>query len=389
MMSLWQPTIELNLQISVVLLGLNNEFPSDDSLVVDSDSLRATLDELFSSYLPPMMPPSSASRTERAGASDQLNRQHGSVTSPFRVRYDISYHVSHASRTVHNEYLEVLANAAEVDTTGEDGDYRPLLVPIDAISQAVEKLALHISGMAPSPIEDDFGDSEVTIFVANPGRAGLLARLRSRGKLKPNVDVDAGREGEYAFAEPDRLHRATQRTTEAKEGNNRTGDKDRKSSCARSWVGQGRVLVLDLGAAACGYGALGEDDPRSTVAESMFPSGSLHGDSGYWLHTSEQGRQGALGELVSCKAAGRPLEMLLVSDFKFANQCQVTKHLLMVQLGSLHPTEGIAYRPPMSPFSWGYYSAEHPRLCRAEIAPFCFLCGVGTFRRSWRDHSGP
>lgn len=314
-MSLWQPTIELKLQISVVLLGLNNDFPNDDSLVVESDSLRATLDELFSSYLPPMIPPTSAPSGERAGASDQLNRQHGSLISPFRARYDISYHVSHASKTVHNEYLEVLANAAEVDTTGEDGDNRPLLVPIDAFSQVVEKVASHLSGMASSPIEDDFGDSEVTIFVSNPSRAGLLERLRSRGKLKPSAGVDSGREGEYAFAEPGRLHRATQRTTEAKEGISGTGAKDQRRSCARSWVGQGRVLVLDLGAAGCGYGALEEDYPRSTVTESMFPSGSLQGDFGYWLHSSIQDRQGALGELVSCKAADRPLDMLLVSDF--------------------------------------------------------------------------
>ena len=339
MMSLWQPTIELNLQISIVLLGLNNEFPSDDSLVVESDSLRATLDELLSSYDPPMMPPSPSSKTERAGGSDKLNRKHGSLISPFRARYDISYRVSHASRTVHNEYLEVLANAAEVDTAGEDGDYRPLLVPIDAISQAVEKLAFYLSGTPPSPMEDDFGDSEVTIFVANPSRAGLLARLRSRGKLKPNADVDPGREGEYVFAEPGRLHRATPRTTEAKEGINETGAKDRKRSCARSWVGQGRVLVLDLGVAACGYGAIGEDDPRSTVTESMFPSGSLQGGSGHWLHTSERGRQAALGKLVSGKAADRPLEMLLVSDLKFTKyyKCQVTngqQHLLLVRLGS-------------------------------------------------------
>lgn len=310
-MSLWQPTIELNLKISIVLLGLRDDFPSDDSLVVESESLRATLDELFSSYLPPMMPPASASRGDKAGASDQLN-QHGSLISPFRVRYNISYHVSHASRAVHSEYLEVLANAAEVDTTGEDGDYRPLLVPIDAISQAAEKVASHVSGMASSSIEDDFGDSVVTIFVANPSRAGLLAQLRSRGKLKPSAGVDSGHEGEYAFVEPGSLHRAAQRT-EAKEGSSGTGDKDRRS-CARSWVGQGRVLVLDLGAAACGYGALGEDDPRSTVTESMFPSGSLQGDSGYWLHSSEQDRQGTRGKLVCVTASERPLEMLLVSS---------------------------------------------------------------------------
>lgn len=300
-MSLWQPTIEMNLKISVVLLGLNNDFPSEDdsSLVVDSESLRTTLEELLSLYLTPMMhTASSASRAEEAGASDQLNHRHGGRVSPFRARYDISYHVSHARKNMHNEYLEVLANAAEVDTAGEDGAFRPLLVPIDAVSQALEKMASYLSGVASSPTEHAFGDSEVTVLVANPSRSGLVTRLRSRGKLNPTAGVDSGREGEYAFAEPGSLHRAARRKGEAKEGSNGTGSSDRRSSCARCWVGQGRVLILDLGAAACRYGALGEDGPRSTVTETMFPSVSLKGDSGYWLDPSEQDRQGAPGKLV-------------------------------------------------------------------------------------------
>lgn len=302
-MEIWQPTLQLRLHVTVVLLGLNDEGPSDDDgLVVQSESLARTLQGVLSSYYAPVVPAVSSSRGVGAGARQQPRHQHGGISSSaFQVRYDISYAVRHASTESHNAYLEALANAAEVDTTGEEGAYRPLRVPIDAISQAVEKIALTEADVLPLPVEPAFGDTEVAILVANPSRAGLRAQLDNRGKRNPAIEVahtGARREAEYRFAEPGSLHRVKQESGVSLERGNDGDAKEQPSTCASSWIGQGRVLVLDLGAVACGYGALRDFDPHATVTEDMFPSGTVRSNAidRYWLHTREQVHDEVAGE---------------------------------------------------------------------------------------------
>lgn len=296
-MDCWQPTLELKLKVTVVLLGLNGEYPVDDSLVVRPETLAATLEELFPSFHPPVVPSPPTSQGGGTEAPEYVTPSRAELISPLKVRYDVSYVVRHTGSNAHGEYLEALANAAEVDTTRADGDYRPLLVPIDAISNAVESIALEEAGMAPVPADPTFGNTEVTILVANPSRTGLVERLHSRGKQNPTIEAAKGdirRKGEYSFVEPGNLHRVKPRAGPAWE--DRGDTKERSSTCARSWVGQGRVLIVDLGAVACGYGALREVESRSTVAETMFPSGSAQGNSGHWLHDNGRSHQGVGGE---------------------------------------------------------------------------------------------
>lgn len=296
-MTLWQSTLKLKLKVNVVLLGLDN--PIDDgSLVVHEKVLARTLKEVLSSYHPVVH---AGSRGGEAEGTGEASHHHRMQSPALEVRYDISYSVKHASQESHSAYLEALANAAEVDSTGEDGSYRPLLVPIEAISQAVEGLAAKESGMSPSPEGFAFDHTEVTILVANPSRAELRSRLESRGIQNPSTlqsDIDAGRVvvGEFSFAESSILRTVSQGTGTKNGPSSAGGVKERRRICARSWVGQGRVLVLDLAAVACRYGAVRGTDPHSTVAEDLFPSVSAQESSAYWLHGSERVHQGNAGE---------------------------------------------------------------------------------------------
>lgn len=295
-MTLWQPTLKLNLKINVVLLGLDD--PKDDgSLVVDEKALARTLSAVLSSYQPVVHAASCGGEAEGTREASHDHRVHSSA---LQVWYDISYSVKHAGEESRRAYLEALANAAEVDSdsTGGDDSYRPLLIPIEVISQAVEDLATKESGMPPSSKDSSFDHTEVTILVANPSRAELRSRLESRGIQNPSIlsDADSERVGEFSFAESSILRTVTQAAGLEKGRSSAGGVKERRRICARSWVGQGRVLVLDLAAVACRYGALRTTDPHSTVAEDLFPSVSAQERSAYWLHGSERVQQGIAGE---------------------------------------------------------------------------------------------
>lgn len=293
-MGLWQPILNLKLNISVILVGFDGDHRSDDdSLEVDAKTLRVYLEEVFPSYLPPIQNAVESSATvgsTKTGAAKHTN-QHGRSTSPLQVRYKISYAVKHASTESHNDYLDALANAA---MTSEDGEHRPLLVPIDAISQAVEMLALKESGITASPNNPVFDETEVTILVANPSRAGLRARFKNRGKLNEKIEVAGAADAGYSLAEPASLYRVQKG---AADWSSEADSNERPSTCVRSWVGQRRVLIVDLGAVACRYWDLPEHDPYSTVMEGLFLSGNAQGNYEYWLNESGT-RRGVTGEIL-------------------------------------------------------------------------------------------
>lgn len=287
--SLWQPSLKLTLKINVVLLGLNVDHTGDgDQLVLQARSLERTLEETLPSHSTYAVPAARLSLSERVEYTFEGHRQQRSPSSLFQVQYDMSYAVKHASKESHDEYLETLARAGEVDG---DGDPPTILIPIDAITQAVETMALKESDMAKPSAGPPFGNTEVTILVANPDRVGLSSRLESLGKKTRGSGADAGREEwQYSFVEPGSLHQVQQGMEAAAGKRSSSGDsKVRRSICARSWVGKGRVLVLDLGAMGCGYGALREvTDSLGKVTDDLFPRGTANGNSWYWLQRLEE-----------------------------------------------------------------------------------------------------
>lgn len=284
-MGLWQPQLALKLKVRVVLLGVEK---------YDSSTLERCLSEVLSSYDAPVV--SMLPRLESGPDSRRTSLGIPDQVEPLKVRYDISYEVRHASEKAHDDYLHILSRAAEVDaSTAERGSHGLFLVPISAVSQAMEDLAENEAGLRSSAEQPVFGDSEVILLVANPSREGLRKKLETSEKLFPTVE-DPGLEFEYSFAEAGSVHYVERKR--AAGGGHGEEVLERRSTCATSWVGQKRVLVLDLGAAGCEYGAIRESAPHSTVTEVVFPSGTLQARSGDWLpHSSKRGRKGSEGEL--------------------------------------------------------------------------------------------
>lgn len=270
-MSLWRPELTLKLTIKVVLLGLQ-----DGRLGVDCEELKTTLQQVLSSYAPPIVP-------------------HGQGT-PLSVKYDISYDAKHASEDSYSAYLSTLADAADFDTSDDRLDGKKsehaFVVPIDVVSSEIEKLA---NGETVGMSTASTRGTDVTILVANPDRRELYARLVDRHGLPSSPkDVEDGR-ANYSFAETGSLHEVQTKPARGKH-DDKLEDTGRRSTCARSWIGRGRVLILDMGAEACEYGALGEDGPRSIVTEAMFPrvdteKGQGRPAAGHWLfHRNQKSR---------------------------------------------------------------------------------------------------
>lgn len=267
-MGLWQPQLNLKLTVKVVLLG----FQDHENLAVDSTALAKTLENVLPSYSAPVV---------------AIARQ--TSQGPLKVKYDISYEVKRASEDSHREYISALAGAAMVDTISVT-DKHPL-IDIDTVSGKVEELAIKESGM--STARDMFGDTEVTILVASPNRGELHAQLVKR-LGKSSLENTGDTSVTYSFAEAGSLHKVERKSTAGEHEGGGTGGRGRRSTCARSWIGQGRVLVLDLGAAACEYGASREAGRYNTVTEEVFPSvdagRAAGGASEHWLFRHRQSK---------------------------------------------------------------------------------------------------
>lgn len=295
-MDVWQPALKLKLEVTIVLLGFSEHYPSkDDSPGVRSDALETALAEVLSVYDSPLLPhqvPSGGSATNVPRGKTHLQ---SGLPPSLHVRYDISYSVKHTGKKTHHAYLDVLADAA-VENTGVDSDRHSFVVPLDELSH-IETIALEEAGTASSPPAPTFGRTKVTMLVANPRRAWLHDRLYSQGlirNLSPDGGGDSAGETHYTFVGPGNLRRNRMEAA-ATRGQDRNGDdpRVRQGICARSWVGRERVLVLDLGASTCEYGAFGKTDPRSTVTDDVYPSGDTPGNSEYWLRKGERVRQAA------------------------------------------------------------------------------------------------
>lgn len=269
-MSLWQPELTLKLTIKVVLLGLK-----DPSLGIDCKELTTTLQQVLSSYAPPIVP--------------------HSQSTPLSVKYDISYDVKHASDESNSAYLSALADAADLEATDDSLDGKKsehaFIVPIDAVSSKIEELAVgETVGMPTST-----GGTAVTILVANPDRRELYARLVERSGFPNSPKVTEDGRADYSFAEAGSLHKVQTKPARGKPNDGLEGA-GRRSTCARSWIGRERVLILDVGAEACEYGALGEGEPHSIVTEAVFPKvdtekGQGTPAAGHWLfHHNQKSR---------------------------------------------------------------------------------------------------
>ena len=117
----------------------------------------------------------------------------------------------------------------------EDGIHT-WVVPIDVVSGTVEALALKETSIASELKNPTFGDNDITILVAQPSPTNTLSSLKDRSDGAPD-----GKESlPYRFVVPDRVAPAAPKRRVSE-------------SCTTSWVGRGRVLILDLGAAGCGH----------------------------------------------------------------------------------------------------------------------------------------
>lgn len=233
--SLWHPTLELHTTVRVILLGFGNDRQDGGSrLVVQPQSLQRVLQKAMPKYHAPIATSESAwmqSGTTRA--TDGVTRRRS--ISTLEVKYDMSYVVQHASKNFHEQYVNALADEAQM--TLEDG-IRTWLVPIDAVSGTVEALALKETSIASELKEPIFGDNDITILVAQPSPTNTLSSLKDRSNGAP----DAVESLPYRFVIPDRVAPAAPKRRVT------IGE-----SCTTSWVGRGRVLILDLGAAGCGH----------------------------------------------------------------------------------------------------------------------------------------
>ncbi|CAM9102491.1 unnamed protein product [Choristocarpus tenellus] len=253
----WKPRLHVKLRVRVVLLGLGGGDGSDTPFVLHPKMLQRVLREVLPTYKVPLIE----------------HRKQG--RNPLDIECDISYMVKHAGIDSNERYLDVMARAA----VRSNVDYPSLLVSIEGISQAVEAIAEKESGVLPRDQEQIFGDTDVTLLVANPNRVELRRRVETLGLLLPNDDIP-GVGVEYSFAEPLGSH--------SREGSR--GGRTKASTCACSWVGQGRVLVLDLGSVACNFGAVRQDTPHSIVSKSTFPSGTSSWGEEHWLLSRAQSK---------------------------------------------------------------------------------------------------
>lgn len=261
-MGLWQPELNLKLTVKIVLLG----FQDHDNLAVDSKALEETLEDVLPYYSVPVLT-----------GEGQVSQ------APLKVKYDLSYQVKHASEESHSKYMSTFADAAKVDTISGTDEH--LLIDLDKVSGQVEQLAMKESGMSTARATS-FGEREVTVLVASPNRRELHGKFAQRlgiRSLESAEDIPI----RYSFAEAGSLHKVERKSAAGETKDGGTGDTGRRSTCARSWIGRGRVLVLDLGATACEYGARRETGTHDTVTEAVFPSVDVGGSAGdtseHWL----------------------------------------------------------------------------------------------------------
>lgn len=233
--SLWHPTLELHTTVRVILLGFDNDGQDDGGrLVVQPQSLQRALQEAMPKYHAPIAASESASmQSGTTRATDGVTRRRS--ISTLEVKYDMSYEVQHASKNFHAQYVNALADGAHMSL--EDG-IRTWLVPIDVVSGTVEALALKETNIASELKDPTFGDNDITILIAQPSPTNTLSSLKDRSNGAP----DAKETLPYRFVVPDRVAPAAPKRRAT------VGE-----SCTTSWVGRGRVLILDLGAAGCGH----------------------------------------------------------------------------------------------------------------------------------------
>lgn len=247
--SLWHPTMELHTTVRVILLGFNNEGQDDGSrLVVQPQALQRALQEAMPKYHAPIATLASASmHSGTTRATDGVTRRR--LTSTLDVKYEMSYVVQHASKNFHAQYVNALADGARMNL--EDG-IRTWLVPIDVVSETVEALALKESSIASELKDPTFGDNSVTILVAQPSPTNTLSSIKNRSNAAPEEKESLP----YRFVDPDRV------VPTAPKKSVTVGDaksNQHSESCTTSWVGRGRVLILDLGAAGCRHDGMGRE----------------------------------------------------------------------------------------------------------------------------------
>lgn len=296
-MGRWRPEFNLKLTVRVVLLGLG-DVVDDPQVVANAHELEATLNDVLPWYYAPVVSvlsdaaPTSSSTTARNVQEDDA--------AALKVKYDISYQVIHAGVDAHNDYISAIADAITVDTDIDEenpGNNHHFLVPIDKVSSKFEAVAMSESRMSQSAAAEHplFDDTEVAILVASPNRRTLRRQLEILGKLPLIAAVEDAANAEVMQATYSFSRRSHGGTYVGQDGDV-AGD---TGTCARSWVGQRRVLVLDLGAATCEYGAPDEAPSNNVVPEGVFPSvyPAEKGGPDHWLFgPSKSSRVSATGE---------------------------------------------------------------------------------------------
>lgn len=253
----WKLQLPLKLGINVVLLGLDG---SSDGLHVKSSRLQQLLSDVLPTYRVPLV--RTKAQTGTVPPRGEIRLEALGEPQNFKLRYDISYSVKHASEESHDEYIAALVSKSSVDNSQR----RRLRIPVSLVSQALETLAVKESGMAPSPQEHIFGSTDMTLLVANPSSMRIQTQVAQARPNDPPIH-----DGEYYFS-------GAESSTSVHEHHGtsdqpKTASTEQEEICPSSWMGKGRVLILDLAAAACNNETMRQASPRSSTVEETPPVG--------------------------------------------------------------------------------------------------------------------